>query len=141
MLRKFLALLMIAINCFLRVFPYPGSFSWSFEDSSPCGRGASGLGSFCTGVKPERFRVLCKGENARAGSSKAPPFLRFTDFAFGGAIFRWECWAFLVHPRENKGAKLFEKLKHRSGHLGASGNFLFSFPYVFPQMKFSSSPF
>lgn len=61
-LRKFLALPVITINCFLRAFVYPGSYNWSYEDSIPCSRGVSGFDSFFTGVKPERFHILHKGE-------------------------------------------------------------------------------
>lgn len=57
-LRKFLALSVITINCFPRVFIYLGSYSWSYGDSIPCSRGVSGLDAFFTGVKPERFQIL-----------------------------------------------------------------------------------
>jgi len=133
---KFLALPGMAVNGVPGVSVCPGS-----EDAVPCGRGASGLDSFSTGVKPGRFQVLHEGAAPRGGAFTTPSCSRCTRFAVVGQVLLGVRCVSSTHVCEQQGAKQPEEPKRWKGRLDTSGNFHFCFLYVFPQMIFSSNQF
>lgn len=112
-LRKFLALPIITVNCFLREFIHPGSCGSGRGAQGSLHGGGSHLESFVTGVKPGRFQILQKREFLKSWSSKTLSVLMLMYFALVWIFFLCECGVFLACSTwENKGAKLFEKQRH-----------------------------